>query len=85
MQSDVHRLEQIETQYEEEDGGRGMGAMHHIRSKTTQSRRDEHVIGWKYNDPENPHNWPEVRATACSMHIHPTAIVPSRAVRLTMT
>lgn len=38
------------------EGDRGLGALHHIRSRT-RSRTHEVVIGWEENDPENPNNW----------------------------
>lgn len=44
---------------EEEADNRGLGALHHIRSRT-RSRTDQVVIGWEPNDPENPYNWPSV-------------------------
>ena len=48
---------------EEEADNRGLGALHHIRSRT-RSRTDQVVIGWEPNDPENPYNWSSVSNTA---------------------
>lgn len=47
------------SRYEEETADRGIGALHHIRSRT-RSRTNENVVGWLHNDPENPYNWPNV-------------------------
>ncbi|KAK0389946.1 hypothetical protein NLU13_3519 [Sarocladium strictum] len=62
----IHALEEIETgsQFDEEQGvtDRGIGALHHIRSRT-RSRTNEVVIRWAPNDPENPYNWPNRRKT----------------------
>ncbi|KAH8175414.1 major facilitator superfamily protein [Sarocladium implicatum] len=50
--------ETASTYDEDEPGvaGRGMGALHHIRSRT-RSRTNEVVIRWQPDDPENPYNW----------------------------
>lgn len=44
------------------DAERGLGALHHIRSRT-RSRTDQVVIGWEEDDAENPHNWSTVSNT----------------------
>lgn len=62
-QDQIHQLEEIETgsHYDEEGvTDRGMGALHHIRSRT-RSRTNEVVFRWAPNDPENPYNWTSVR------------------------
>lgn len=56
---DVQLPDEEET---EETAGRGIGALHHIRSRT-RSRTDETVIRWAYNDPENPFNWSNVSSS----------------------
>ncbi|KAF4126391.1 Fungal trichothecene efflux pump (TRI12) [Geosmithia morbida] len=63
--SDAISDEQIESQYEEEDVGRGMGALHHIRSRTrSRGHGDDNVIGWKYKDADDPYNWPAPKKAA---------------------
>ncbi|KAK3196563.1 hypothetical protein K4F52_000445 [Lecanicillium sp. MT-2017a] len=41
---------------QEEADNRGLGALHHIRSRT-RSRPDQIVIGWEPDDAKNPYNW----------------------------
>ncbi|OAQ80291.1 bicyclomycin resistance protein [Purpureocillium lilacinum] len=55
----IQQLDVLDAQerYEEETKDRGIGALHHIRSRT-RSRTHEMVIAWEHNDPENPYNWP---------------------------
>jgi len=57
----IQQLDVLDAQerYEEETKDRGIGALHHIRSRT-RSRTHEMVIAWEHNDPENPYNWPTV-------------------------
>ncbi|VUC22781.1 unnamed protein product [Clonostachys rosea] len=59
VQAQINQLEDIESlsRFEEENADRGIGALHHIRSRT-RSRTNETLIDWAYNDPENPYNWP---------------------------
>lgn len=52
-------VEETQSHFEEETADRGIGALHHIRSRT-RSRTNENVIGWLPNDPENPYNWSNV-------------------------
>lgn len=57
----ITRLDELdaESRYEEETADRGIGALHHIRSRT-RSRTNEVLINWEPNDPENPYNWSSV-------------------------
>jgi hypothetical protein len=66
LQGHLNQLDDIEAQsrYEEETADRGIGALHHIRSRT-RSRTNETVIGWEHNDPENPYNWSNVSLILC--------------------
>ncbi|RFU30930.1 hypothetical protein B7463_g5429, partial [Scytalidium lignicola] len=54
----IQALDEIDSQeqYDEEAGDRGIGALHHIRSRT-RSHTNEILIGWKIDDPENPQKW----------------------------
>ncbi|KAF4460933.1 Polyamine transporter 3 [Fusarium albosuccineum] len=56
----INHLDEIEAQsrYEEETADRGIGALHHIRSRT-RSRTNEVLVNWELDDPENPYNWPK--------------------------
>ncbi|CAG9944212.1 unnamed protein product [Clonostachys rosea f. rosea IK726] len=64
VQAQINQLEDIESlsRFEEETADRGIGALHHIRSRT-RSRTNETLIDWAYNDPENPYNWPMASVT----------------------
>ncbi|PHH63279.1 hypothetical protein CDD81_6136 [Ophiocordyceps australis] len=56
-----HGLEGLDAQQDlDETLDRGLGALHHIRSKT-RSAVDEQVISWERDDAENPYNWPSSR------------------------
>ncbi|KAG9257688.1 major facilitator superfamily domain-containing protein [Emericellopsis atlantica] len=48
---------------DDENGDKGLGALHSIRSRT-RSRTNETVIGWTYNDPDNPQNWSNTKKSA---------------------
>ncbi len=70
----IHNLDEqdAEEAYEEQDeaDNRGLGALHHIRSRT-RSRPDQIVIGWEPDDPENPYNWTDASLPLLSFFLVP--------------
>lgn len=59
MMHDLDEIETLEELDEQEEKDRGIGALHHIRSRT-RSLTNEVLVTWEVDDPENPHNWPTV-------------------------